>query len=82
MWRFACVVPLLLVVFLGLRYLSFGAWVSSVVVVLPLAFVAVFWVQLQMPLSPASAGQIEAGRTYNNRLGMGLGAVVVLFWLL
>lgn len=80
--RFACTAPLLLAMFLGLRYLSFGAWVSSVVVVLPLTFVAVVWLQLRMPLTPASDDQVAAGRTCNNLLGMGLGAAVVLFWLL
>ncbi len=72
--------PMLILMFLGLRVLSFSAWANGLIVLVPLTAVAASSLQLHLRLFAVSDEAVESGKTYNNLLGIGLGAFLVLGW--
>jgi len=78
--RIGLVAPWVFILLAGLNFLNFTSWASTVLLVLVPTTLALAWLQLKLPLTPATASQIEVGRSHNKMAYYAAIALSALAW--
>jgi hypothetical protein len=71
---------MLLVAFLGPKFLSLEFWLYSVLLLLPLTWIGVAWLQLKLRFVQTDDEKLRKGRRVNSAAGVTLVSFVVLCW--
>jgi hypothetical protein len=78
--RIGIFAPWVFMVLAGLNFLKFINWASAVLFALVPTMFAVAWLQLKLPLTPATASQIENSRSHNKLAYYAAIALSALAW--